>query len=79
MISVKMFHLIAFADPPVTSLKFSVLISVLDPDPYPDPDWIRIGSGFNGVPGSGSMRAKLAHKHRKKLKNFIFEVLDVLF
>jgi hypothetical protein len=30
------------------------------------------GSGFNGVPGSGSRMAKMAHKHTKKLINFIF-------
>jgi len=29
--------------------------------------------------GSGSRRAKMNQKHRKKLINFIFEVLDVLF
>ncbi len=43
---------------------------------------IRIGSRFNGVPGSGSRRAKMTHKHRKKLINFIFlsaGSLDVLF
>jgi hypothetical protein len=38
--------------------------------------WIRIGSGFNGIPGSGSRRAKMTHKNRKVL---FFEVLDVLF
>jgi hypothetical protein len=32
---------------------------------------IRIGSGFNKVSGSGSRRAKLAHKNRKKLRNFM--------
>ncbi len=30
------------------------------------------GSGFNGVPGSGSRRAKMTHKHIKKLIFFIF-------
>jgi hypothetical protein len=34
------------------------------------------GSGFKGVPGfgsgSGSMRAKMAQKNRKKLRDFIF-------
>jgi hypothetical protein len=49
---------------------------------------IRIGSGFSGVPGSGSgsgfsqsgsRGAKTAHKHRKKLIISVFEVLDVLF
>jgi hypothetical protein len=39
---------------------------------------IRIGSGFNGVPGSGSTRAKMTHKHRKKLITLI-KVLGVLF
>ncbi len=34
-------------------------------DPYPDSR-------------SGSRRAKITHKHRKKLINLIFEVLDVL-
>ena len=29
--------------------------------------------------GSGSRRAKITHKKRKKLRNFMFEVLDVLF
>jgi hypothetical protein len=28
---------------------------------------------------SGSGRTKITHKHSKKLLNFIFEVLDVLF
>jgi hypothetical protein len=36
-----------------------------------DPDTTTLESGFNGVPGSGSERAKMTHKHRK--------VLDVLF
>jgi hypothetical protein len=53
--------------------------------------WIRIGSGFNGVPGSVSGSgfaieirfpieegAKMAQKNGKQLINF-FEVLDVLF
>ncbi len=43
---------------------------------------IRIGSGFNRVSesGSGSRRAKMTHKSRKKLRNTSgFEVLDVLF
>jgi hypothetical protein len=36
--------------------------------------WIRIGSGFNQVSGSGSgfRRAKMTHKNRKKLRNFMF-------
>ncbi len=41
----------------------------------PDPDWIRIGPGFNRASGSGSgsesgsgsSRAKMTHKSRKKL------------
>jgi hypothetical protein len=39
-------------------------------DPYPDPDY---------ESASGSRRAKMAQKNRKKLINFIFEVPDVLF
>jgi hypothetical protein len=43
---------------------------------------IRIGSGFDQVSGSGSgsRRAKMTHKNRKnskKLRNFMFGVLDV--
>ncbi len=38
-------------------------------DPYPAPDSESV---------SGSRRAKMTHKSRKKLRNFIFEVLDVL-
>jgi hypothetical protein len=36
--------------------------------------WIRVGSGFNGVPGSvsGSKREKMTHKHRKKVHKFHF-------
>jgi hypothetical protein len=30
-------------------------------------------------PGSGSRRAKMTNKSRKKLRNFMFKVLDVLF
>ncbi len=30
------------------------------------------GSGLNRVSGSGSRRAKMTHKSRKKLKNFMF-------
>ncbi len=39
------------------------------------------GSGFNGVPEyvSGSRRAKMTHKNRKKLIITFFEMLDVLF
>jgi hypothetical protein len=33
---------------------------------------IRIGSGFNGVPGPGSRRAKMTDKIRKKVINFMF-------
>jgi hypothetical protein len=35
------------------------------------------GSGFNRVSGSGSRRAKMTHRSRKR--NYMFEVLDVLF
>jgi hypothetical protein len=38
----------------------------------PDPDWIRIRSGFNHFSGSGSRSAKMAHKNRKKLRSFMF-------
>ncbi len=30
-----------------------------------DPDWIRIGSGFNGFPGLGYRRAKMTQKNIK--------------
>ncbi len=33
---------------------------------------MRIGSGFNGVSGSGSRRAKMTHKNRRMSINFIF-------
>jgi hypothetical protein len=33
---------------------------------------IRIGSGFNQVSGSESRRAKMTHKSRKKLRQFMF-------
>jgi hypothetical protein len=33
--------------------------------------WIRIGSVFNQVSGSGSRRAKMTHKKRKKTSNFM--------
>jgi hypothetical protein len=60
-----------------TSLSIFVLLlcSAVDPDSmgpldqYPDPD---------AQYGSGSRRAKMTHKHRKKIINFS-EVLDVLF
>ncbi len=42
------------------------LMGSLDPDPNPE---LR----------SGSRRAKMARKHRKKLLNFIFKVLGVVF
>jgi hypothetical protein len=45
------------------------------PGPYSDPDWIRIQSGQwirIRKSGSGSRRAKMTHKSRKKLKNFMF-------
>ncbi len=49
------------------------------PDKVNNPEFKRrcccgYGSGFNGVPGSvsGSSRAKMTHKQRKKLINFIF-------
>jgi hypothetical protein len=47
----------------------------------PDPDWIRIGSGFHQVSWSGSRRPKMTHRNKKKLRNFMFwfEVLIVLF
>jgi hypothetical protein len=32
----------------------------------PDPDWIRIQSGPDSESGSGSRRAKMTHKSRKK-------------
>jgi hypothetical protein len=71
-------------------IKHIVLASAVDPDPA----WIRIrtGSGFNRFSGSGSRfliriwiwgsesgsrRTKIIHK--KKLINFMFQVLDVLF
>jgi hypothetical protein len=34
--------------------------------------WIRIVSAFNRVSGSGSRRAKMTHKSRKKLGNCMF-------
>ncbi len=42
--------------------------------------WILIGS-FSRVSGSGSgsRRAKITHKSRKKIKKSCLEVLDVLF
>ncbi len=48
-----------------------VLDSVVDPDPYPYPNWIRI---LCGVPGSvsGSKRAKWLRNKKKQLINFIF-------
>jgi hypothetical protein len=39
---------------------------VVDPDTHPDLD----GSALIGVAGSGSRRAKMTHKNRKKVKNF---------
>jgi hypothetical protein len=50
-------------------------IPVHTPEPAfrdPDPD-------STPVSGSGSRRAKMTHKNFKKLRNFMFEVLDVLF
>jgi hypothetical protein len=44
--------------------------------------WIRIRTDFDRLDpecGSGYRRAKIIHKNRKKLRNFKFEVLDVLF
>jgi hypothetical protein len=35
--------------------------------------------GFNQVSGSGSRRAKMTHKNRRKFKSSCFEVLDGLF
>jgi hypothetical protein len=48
------FGLSFFFDPAMLILPCLLLISVVYPDP--DPDWIRIriGSGFNGIPESGS-------------------------
>jgi hypothetical protein len=43
-------------------------IRSVDPDPY-----------SKSRPGSGSRRAKIAHKSRKKLRISCFEVLDILF
>jgi hypothetical protein len=44
---------------------------MLSLDPYPDPD---------SQSGSGSRRAKITHKNRKKLlKKSFFDVVDVLF
>jgi hypothetical protein len=48
---------------------------------------IQTGSGFNQVSGSVSeavfririQEDKKTHKNRKNLRNFMFEVLDVLF
>jgi hypothetical protein len=37
-------------------------------DPYPDPH----GSALIGVAGSGSRRAKMTHKNRKKYRIFMF-------
>jgi hypothetical protein len=33
---------------------------------------IRIGDRFNGILGSGSRRAKITHRNRKKFINLIF-------
>jgi hypothetical protein len=44
-------------------------------DPDPDPH----GSTLIWVAGSGSRRAKMTHKNRKKYEFSCFEVLDVLF
>ncbi len=41
---------------------------VADPDPYPDPDWIRVQSG------QWIRRVKMTHKSRKKIKSSCFEV-----
>jgi hypothetical protein len=38
-----------------------------------------VGSGFNGVPGSGSRGAKIFTKIEKSLEILCFEVLDVFF
>ncbi len=44
----------------------------------PDPNWIRIQSVSGS--GSGSRRAKMTHKNRKKVQEIsCFKVLDVLF
>jgi hypothetical protein len=44
----------------------SLSTSVLDPDPYPKPDWIRIQWC------SGSRSAKMTLKNRKKVNRFYF-------
>jgi hypothetical protein len=49
--------------------------SVLDPDPCPDPDWIRIQwSLCVGVRNQGPVfgRTKMAQKNKKQLINLIF-------
>jgi hypothetical protein len=38
-----------------------------------------LGSGFNQDNGFGSRRAKMTPQKVKKIKQFMFEVLDVLF
>ncbi len=55
----------------VTKLLLAFLTSVSFPD------WIRIQSGtvdpdLDAESGSGSRRAKMTHKNRKKLRNFMF-------
>jgi hypothetical protein len=41
--------------------------------------WIRIGSGFNGFPGSGFRRAKMTQKNIKQVIISSLEVVDVLY
>jgi hypothetical protein len=53
------------------NLQSEISTTVVDPD--------QIGSEFKWFPGTGSRRANMTHKNRKKLINFIFEVPDVLF
>ncbi len=57
-------------------LYLEVSRSAVDPDPYPDPDWIRISMGYldpdpYSQSGSGSRRVKMAQEHKKKLLDFI--------
>jgi hypothetical protein len=62
------------------SCKVYVKTRVVDPYSYPDLDSMGSLDPYpDSQSGSGSRRAKMTHKHRKKLINFIFEVLDDLF
>jgi hypothetical protein len=55
-------------------INFSVQSSIAADPAFSQWLWIRIGSGFNGVPGSviRSMGTKMTNKLRKKLINLIF-------